>query len=162
MVFYVLNLFGVGTFTFLHWLLAISIGILLLDAFFQSEIFSYIGVFLFASYFNGLFELILPIQWSIVSFVLFFLVALTLYYTLWKRFVCPFIYGLFLHGATREPIETARGQIAVFRNIDDSQFVEWNGELWNAKGDPVADHEKVRILKIEAGIALYQKISNER
>lgn len=161
MVFYILDFFGVGTFHFLHWLLAISIGILLLDTFFQTEIFSFVGVFLFASYFNGVLETMLPIQWSIVSFVILFLVALVLYYTLWKRFVCPFIYRLFLHGATKEPIETANGQIAVFRSIDGIAFVEWNGELWNAKGDVVSDCEKVRILKIESGIVHYKKIINE-
>ncbi|MBR7105997.1 MAG: hypothetical protein IKC88_03315, partial [Opitutales bacterium] len=75
MIFYILEFFGVGTLTFLHWLLAFSIGFLLFDIFFQSEIFSYLGILLFASYFTGLSELFLPIQWSFVSFILFFLIA---------------------------------------------------------------------------------------
>ncbi len=161
MVFYVLSAFGIDSITFLHWLLALSIGCLLLDIFFQTELFSYVGVFLFASYFTGCCELFLPIQWSIVLFVLFFLIGLSLYFVLWRRIIHPFVLGFFLNGAAKEPIETAKNQKGIFRNINGVCFVDWNGELWNARGESLKDYQEVEILRIESGILYYKKIQKK-
>lgn len=161
MVFYILSLLGIDSVTFLHWLLALSIGFLLLDTLFQTEFFSYIGVFLFASYFSGLCELFFPPPWSIVLFVLFFLVGLSLYFLLWRRIIHPIVLVFFLNGATKEPIETAKNQKGIFRNINGVCFVDWNGELWNAKGESVKDYQEVEILKIESGILYYRKITKK-
>lgn len=53
MVYILLQYLGVGSFAFMHWLLAIAITLLLLDVFVQTDVLSIISVFIFAEYAAG-------------------------------------------------------------------------------------------------------------
>lgn len=130
MVFYILSLFGVGTFTFLHWLLAISITLLLLDCFVQTEMLSIFAIVLFVEYFGGILSNYIPFQWFVVTYFLLLIIGFFLYVTLWRNFVYIFIRKTLLRNAVTESYNGMVGKNGTFRVIDDKDFVDWNGELW--------------------------------
>lgn len=131
MIYILLQYFGVNSFTFMHWILAVSITLLFLDAIFsQTEILSIIAIALFVDYLMGFLGNLIPVQWFVVLYVLLMMLALYLYATLWRKFVLSFFKKTLLRNASDESYEVMIGQKGVFRKIEGSEFVSWNGELW--------------------------------
>lgn len=134
MIYTILQYFEIGSFTFMHWILAISITLLLLDAILtQTEFLSTIAITLFVDYLMGFFCNIFPVQWFVVIYILLLIFAFYLYATLWKKFVAKFFRRTLLRNATTESYENMVGQKGVFRKIEDKEFVSWNGELWQVE-----------------------------
>lgn len=79
------TLMGISTGEFLHWFLAIAITLLVLDIFFSTEVISWVSLLFFAIWGTGLVDI--PVQWSVLLFIFNLVVAFTLYYLLWARFV---------------------------------------------------------------------------
>lgn len=54
MIYYILSILGISPWEYLHWLIAITITLLLLDIFLQVEIPSFLAIILLADYINSL------------------------------------------------------------------------------------------------------------
>ncbi len=154
------NFLNIDVLTFLHWMLAISITLFIIDIFLQTELISWGALLVFALYFTALIEskLDLPIQWLCLVFILFLSLAFVFYYTVWCKLVRPVINKSLLRKATTEYPDRAAGQKGSFRIIDGKNFVEWDGELWQAvasedkqKLSQFHDREEVTIVKSELG-----------
>lgn len=160
------QLLDIDVLTFLHWMLALSLSLFILDIFIQTEFLSWLSLILFAAYFTLLIQThwLLPIQWSFIIFFLFLVLAFVFYFLEWSRVIKPIIQKSLLKHATAEHDERAVGGTGIFRIIDGQYFVEWDGILWKAvKGEncpplsQLCDCEKVTITKSEAGTLSIEK-----
>lgn len=141
-----------------HWLLAIAVTLLVLDLFFQTEALSLVSVGVFALYFTLWVDA--PLQWDVLVFLGFALLALALYMLFWRKFVLPLVSRLLLRNAVRESVENAPGSVGVFRRIGEACFVEWNGELWAVEAKDLnefSDREPVLIQNQSNGTFLIAK-----
>ena len=77
---------------FLHWMLAASITLLVLDIFFfNTDFLTLLAMGLFAAW--GTMCISPPAQWGILTFFLFILIWAALYYGLWKKLISPVVNG---------------------------------------------------------------------
>ncbi len=146
--------------TFLHWMLAVSITLFILDIFIQTEFISWGSLLIFALYFTMLLEanFDIPTQWLLLIFIIFLAIAFVFYYAVWCKLVKPSINKSLLRKATIEYADRASGETGVFRIIDGKFFIEWDGILWQASNvdtdvplNNYADQEEVTIVKSELG-----------
>lgn len=145
--------------TFLHWLLAIAITALVLDIFFQTEVISWGSLVLFAVWATTKCDL--PIQWSILVFILFLGISITLYYTLWKQLLDRFIFKQLLKNAPKEALDSIVGGKGEIRGEGSNMCVLYNSEL-----HPVAEEcretlssgDKVIIREFKDGYAVVEPI----
>ena len=78
--------------TFLHWMLAISLTLLILDIFFfNTDFLTLIAIGLFAAW--GTMLVSPPAQWSLLTFLVFVILWAGLYYGLWRRVISPLVNG---------------------------------------------------------------------
>lgn len=157
MVITLLDSLGFCPFVVAHWIIALSITLLVLDIFFQTEFISWIAIICFSSYLSILSDhrFNVPFQWSVLIFIIFLSINFFLYYACWRKFLNPLIASIFMKNATPEIDERVVGQIAVFRIIDRNYFAEWNGELWAVDSardlNEFTDGMKVKILEKKEG-----------
>lgn len=77
---------------FLHWILAASITLLVLDIFFfNTDFLTLLAMGLFAAW--GTMNVAPPAQWSVLTFFIFILIWAALYYGLWKKLISPLVGG---------------------------------------------------------------------
>lgn len=161
---FIFQLIPVAPLTFLHWMLAISVTLFLLDVFIQTDIFVILSLLLFSLYATLLVDVhcSLPVQWDLLVFLIFIALAFAFYCLVWHKLLSPFLCKLFLSKASQESFETAAGQKAVFRLIEHQFFVEWNGELWPADSScalsSFSDREEVVIESLDGGKLFIKKI----
>ncbi len=154
MVYILLQYLGVGSFAFMHWLLAIAITLLLLDVFVQTDVLSIISVFIFAEYAAGFLCNIIPIQWYIAIYILILMAAFYLYAIIWRKIVYNLLKKTLLRNAAAESYDNMAGEEGVFRKIENREFVFWNGELWQVEYSSTCnfrDGEKIHITKNHNG-----------
>ena len=82
-VLFLADFFGVSNGTFLHWMLAISLTLLVLDVFCNTEFLSWISMLVFSLWGTMQFEL--PVQWSVLVYIVILIICAVFYYTLWAR-----------------------------------------------------------------------------
>lgn len=155
MIYYIISLLGVSPFDYLHWLIAIAITFLLLDVFLQAEIPSFFAIILLTDYINSKVFLFLPIQWYIVSFIIVLILMSTLYLFFWKRIVTLLLNKSLLRNSIKESNFVGEGKKGIFRCIKSSEFVLFDGKLWQVTYDDsltFCDNESVFIVKNENGI----------
>lgn len=148
--------------TFLHWLLAIALTAMVLDIFLQTEIISWGAIILFALWATGKCDL--PIQWSILVFIVFLGIALALYFTLWKQFIGRFTNKFLLKNAPKEALDSYVGGKGVIYGEGENMCVKYNSEL-----HPVAEScrenlsvgDKVIISEFKDGYAVVEPINKQ-
>ncbi len=151
----------------LHWMLAISITLLVLDLFIQTEFISWVSLLIFAGYISLLCDthLDLPIQWTVLVFIAGLALSIALYYALWSKLQL-LIKKTLLRKATPEYLNRAAGEIAIYRLMEGASFVEWNGELWSAQAeksnDEFSEREQVKISRQVSGKLFIRKINNNQ
>ena len=75
---------------FLHWMLAISITLLVLDVFFfNTDFLTLLAMGLFAAW--GTMSIAPSAQWTVLTFFIFILIWALLYYGLWKNLISPLL-----------------------------------------------------------------------
>ena len=94
--------------TFLGWMIPIGLTLLVLDVFLYLEIPFWIYIFVFAGW--ETLRIGLPIQWSILVFLLMAAAGIAVYYTIWVRFIRPLITGYILRKAPKEDLDEMVGQ----------------------------------------------------
>lgn len=98
---------GVSNGTFLHWMLAISLTLLVLDVFCNTEILSWISMLVFAAWGTAQFDL--PVQWSVLAFIIILIICAVLYFTLWNHCVRRLVMDVIMRRAPREAQENLAG-----------------------------------------------------
>ncbi len=155
---------SISPLTALHWMLAVAITLFIIDIFLQSDVVSWLSLFLFAAYFSLYLDVSIgfPLQWLLLLFVVILSVLFVVYYTLWYKLVAPLIKRAFLRNAVVEVSDRAAGETAIYRLIEGNEFVNWNGELWSAAFantlQQAQDGEKVRIIRSESGKMLIETL----
>lgn len=153
---------------FLHWILAISLTLLVLDVFFlDSDILTLIAMGLFAAW--ATLCVAPPAQWGPMVFILFLAVWAIMYYGLWKHIVRP---ALKNYVDKRAPIDDLakkmpgqEGRVMVQSHDGvDSLCIRIGDEIFPI--DPqerpfLQDGDTARIVKFEEGIAHVRKIAKQ-
>lgn len=101
------DFFGVSNGTFLHWMLAISLTLLVLDVFCNTEVMSWISMLVFAWWGTMQFEL--PVQWMVLVFILILILCAVLYYTIWTHCVRRLVMEVIMRRAPKEAQEDLAG-----------------------------------------------------
>ena len=101
------DFFGVSNGTFLHWMLAVSLTLLVLDVFCNTEFLSWVSMLVFSLWATMQFDL--PIQWSVLVYVLVLIACAVFYYTLWTHCVRRLVMDCILRRAPREAQDNLAG-----------------------------------------------------
>lgn len=118
--------------TFLHWMLAIAITLIILDVFFCTEWLSFLSLITFAAW--GAWRLDLPTQWSGLVFLVFLGIGITFYYACWRGFIRNTVSKTFLRNAGEEQINSMVGRTGVIIGEGDSVCIKVQDEIY-----PIAD-----------------------
>lgn len=121
--------------TFLNWALAIGVTLLVLDLFCNTEIIAWIALFCFATW--ATFLTGVPLQWSLLIFLLYLAAAAALYYAVWSVFVRPFVVGLMLKHGPAEEDQLLVGRRGTIVGEGDEMHLRLADELW-----PVAESSR--------------------
>lgn len=133
------------------WVLVIALTVLVLDTFFQTDLLSHAALLGVGAYFSLLFDVAL--KWQILIGLASWLVAIALFYLVWRRLIHPLIARVFKEGHP-EANHQAAGARAEYRLIDGKPFAQWNGDLWPVDIDDFKrfeDHQSVRIAALKDG-----------
>lgn len=101
------DFFGVSHAVFLHWMLAISLTLLVLDVFCNTEFLSWVSMLVFALW--GTMQLELPVQWLVLVYVVILILCAVFYYTLWTHCVRRLVMEVILRRAPAEAQECLAG-----------------------------------------------------
>ncbi len=147
--------------SFFHWLLAVSLTLLILDTVVCTELLSWVALVLFALYGTWLAEL--PIQWSVLVFLACLAVEVVLYYTFWSQVVRPLVMKVMLRGAPDDIQENPVGRTGIAIQGDDGSFcVKVADLLYPVSPDDyhlLADGSRVQVTALTGGIARVCKLS---
>ena len=94
------DFFGISNGTFLHWMLAISLTLLVLDIFCNTELISWLSMLTFALWSTMQFNL--AVQWMVLVYILVLIASAVFYYTIWTHCVRRLIMEGLLKNAPRE------------------------------------------------------------
>ncbi len=151
------ELFSNGT--LFHWLLAVSITLLVLDVFICTELLSWVALVLFALY--GTWLCALPLQWSVLVFLGCLALEMGLYYTLWAQLVRPLVMKVALRGAPDDIQENPVGRVGRAMRADDGSFCVKVADLLYPIAEEdcqlLTDGEQVSVTALVGGIARVQK-----
>ncbi len=114
--------------TFLHWMIAIAITLIILDVFFCTEWLSFLSLITFAAW--GAWRLDLPTQWSGLVFLVFLGIGITFYYACWRGFIRNTVSKTFLKNAREEQINSMVGRIGTVMGEGDSACIKVQDELY--------------------------------
>ena len=126
-VLFLADFFGVSNGTFLHWMLAISLTLLVLDVFCNTEFLSWISMLVFSLWGTMQFEL--PVQWSVLVYIVILMICAALYYTLWTQFVRRLVMNCLLRKAPREAQESLAGTRGKIVGEGDSLSIKYGDQF---------------------------------
>lgn len=125
--FYLADFFGVSNGTFLHWMLAISLTLLVLDIFCNTEFLSWISLLVFALW--GTMQFDLPVQWLVLVYIIILIISALFYYTLWTHCVRRLVMDYLLRRAPREAQESLAGTHGRIVGAGDSLSVKYGDQF---------------------------------
>lgn len=140
--------------SFLHWILAVAITLIVLDAFICTEWLSWLSLLAFAAW--GTWKLDVPTQWSVFFFLVFVGVGMAFYFLFWRSVLRRAISDTLLRNATNEQINTMVGRSATVVGLGDSACIRVQDEIY-----PIAEScqanlhvgDRVVITGFEGGVA---------
>jgi membrane protein implicated in regulation of membrane protease activity len=152
------DFFGISNGTFLHWMLAISLTLLVLDVFCNTEVLSWISMLVFSLWATMQFDL--PVQWMVLVYVLVLILCAVLYYTLWTHCVRRLVMDGVMRNAPREAQENLAGTAGRIVGEGDSLSVKYGDQYL-----PLADScraafsagDEVTITAVKDGQATVQR-----
>lgn len=139
--------------TFLHWMLAIAITLIILDVFLCTEWLSYLSLFIFAAW--GAWRLDLPTQWSVLVFLIFLGIGIAFYFACWRGFIRNTIAKTLLKNASEEQINSMVGRTGTIIGEGDSTCVKVQDELYPIAHDyqeGLREGDQVVITSFKEGI----------
>lgn len=120
------DFFGISNATFLHWMLAISLTLLVLDVFCNTEVLSWVSMLVFALWATMQFDL--PVQWMVLVYVLVLIVCAVFYYTLWTHCVRRLVMDGVMRNAPREAQDNLAGTPGHIVGEGDSLSVKYGDQ----------------------------------
>lgn len=121
------DFFGVSNGTFLHWMLAISLTLLVLDVFCNTEVMSWISMLVFALWGTMQFEL--PVQWLVLVFIVILILCAVLYYTIWTHCVRRLVMEVIMRRAPKEAQEDLAGTSGRVVGEGDSLCIKFGDQI---------------------------------
>ena len=121
------DFFGISNGTFLHWMLAISLTLLVLDVFCNTEVLSWISMLVFSLWATMQFDL--PVQWLVLVYVLVLIVCAVFYYTLWTHCVRRLVMDGIMRHAPREAQDNLAGTAGRIVGEGDSLSVKYGDQF---------------------------------
>ena len=134
------------------WVIAISLTVIVLDIFFNTEILSCLAILAVSVYLAALCDV--SLKWQIMIILVCWLVTSLFYFGIARKLMIPLVQKIIPQGRG-ESIHEAVNSIAEYRLIDNKSFVCWNGDLWPLSNEDTShfnDHDKVRVEAVEHGI----------
>ncbi|MBR2313903.1 MAG: hypothetical protein IKA55_03505 [Akkermansia sp.] len=119
--------FGISNGVFLHWMLAVSLTLLVLDVFCNTELLSWISMLVFALW--GTMQFDLPVQWMVLVFVLILILCAVLYYTIWTHCVRRLVMDVIMRRAPREAQDSLSGTAGRIVGEGDSLSVKYGDQF---------------------------------
>lgn len=126
-VLFLADFFGVSNGTFLHWMLAISLTLLVLDVFCNTEFLSWISMLVFSLWGTMQFEL--PVQWSVLVYIVILIICAVFYYTLWTHCVRRLVMDVIMRKAPKEAQENLAGTRGRIVGEGDSLSVKYGDQF---------------------------------
>lgn len=141
---------------FLHWMLAASITLLVLDIFFfNTDFLTLLAMGLFAAW--GTMCIAPPAQWSILTFFIFILLWAALYYGLWKKLISPVVNGYVHKHAPEDDLSTLlAGKTGTVCGEPGNYCLKVGDQLFPLAAEhhaAVKEGDTVRIARFEGGVA---------
>ena len=121
-----MGLFDPSTEGFL-WVLAISLTVILIDVFLNSEFLSGIALLAVSVYFAALCDVTL--KWQILLAIGCWLASCLFFFLIARKFLIPLV-NIVIPKGHKESIFEAVGCLAEYRVINNEPMVSWNGDLW--------------------------------
>lgn len=156
------DFFGVSNGTFLHWMLAISLTLLVLDIFCSTEVLSWISMLVFALW--GTMQFDLPVQWSVLVFILILIICAVLYYTLWTHCVRRLVMDGIMRRAPKESQEKLSGTLGRIVGEGESLSVKYGDQylpVATENRSAVTPGDRVEITAVEHGFAYVKRLENQ-
>ncbi len=144
---------------FIHWMLAVALTLLVLDVFFNTELLSWLALFVFAAW--GTWLCGLPLQWSLLVFLAFLSLGIALYYALWNRCVRPLFMGWLNRYAPQESRVTEAGGIGTVVGQGEQLCVRREDRLYAIAEESrpgLSSGDRVRILSLDGALARVEKL----
>ena len=136
-----------------EWLVALALTFFIIDFFLCTEVLSWGGVLLTASWLTW--RIGAPLKWSVLVFVATFVACLFLYVFLLRNTVGTLVRKLMQGKAPDETLHAIVGKTGVIRVIDNRRFAYVEGELWPiAENGNFAEGQKVKVSSMEGGEAV--------
>ncbi len=114
--------------SFLHWILAIAVTLIVLDVFICTEWLSMLSLLAFAAW--GTWMLDVPTQWSVFFFLVFLIIGIAFYFLFWRSVIRRTVAKTFLRNATDEQINTMVGRSATVINTGDAPCIKVQDEIY--------------------------------
>lgn len=155
------DFFGVSNGTFLHWMLAISLTLLVLDVFCNTEFLSWISMLVFSLWATMQFEL--PVQWMVLVYILILILCAVFYYTLWTHCVRRLVMDCIMRRAPKEAQESLAGTLGKIVGEDDNLSIKYGDQYLPVAAElrhAYTAGDSVVITEVKEGFA-YVKRSGE-
>ena len=154
------DFFGVSNGVFLHWMLAISLTLLVLDVFCNTEVLSWISLLVFALW--GTMQFDLPVQWMVLVFILILILCAVLYYTIWTHGVRRLVMDVIMRKAPKEAQESLAGTRGRILGEDDSLCIKFGDQILPVSAgsrDGLAAGDEVEIVALTNGFAEVRRLT---
>lgn len=157
-VLFLADFFGVSNGTFLHWMLAISLTLLVLDVFCNTEFLSWISMLVFSLWGTMQFEL--PVQWSVLVYIVILIICAVFYYTLWTHCVRRLVMDVIMRKAPKEAQENLAGTRGRIVGEGDSLSVKYGDQFLPVQAECQAGlqaGDEVLITGVSSGYAVVRR-----
>ncbi|MBQ4593511.1 MAG: hypothetical protein IJA81_02645 [Akkermansia sp.] len=145
---------------FLHWMLAVSLTLLVVDIFINTDILTLLAMGLFAAW--GILCVAPPAQWGVLTFIVFILLWAGLYYGLWRKLISPIVNGYVRKRAPEDDLGTILcGKTGTVCGEPGSYCIKVGDQLFPIAAeyhDTLHEGERVRITRFAEGVAHIETI----
>lgn len=154
------DFFGVSNGVFLHWMLAISLTLLVLDVFCNTEVLSWISMLVFALW--GTMQFDLPVQWMVLVFILILILCAVLYYTIWTHCVRRLVMDVIMRKAPKEAQESLVGTRGHILGERDCLCIKFGDQILPVSArsrDGLTAGDEVEIVSFTNGFAEVRRVT---
>lgn len=147
--------------TFLHWMLAAALTVLVLDVIFAASGDDGTGTVLYCIVLEafsgwGVWRMDLPIQWSVLVFLLFSGIGLAFYFVIWKKIIYSLVTKRIMKNAPDEQIHQIVGKTAIVCGEGENMCLKWQDELYpiaDVSRESLKEGDRVTITAFKDGVA---------
>lgn len=153
--------------TFLHWMLAAALTVLVLDVIFAAGGDDGTGTVLYCIVLEifsgwGVWRMNLPIQWSVLVFLLFSGIGLTFYFLIWKKVIYSLVSKRIMKNAPNEQIHQMVGKKAAVCGGGENMCLKWQDEFYPIAAEnreTLKEGDSVTITAFKDGVAYVKKLT---